>query len=249
MTKIKNSHFWYSFSWFRWPSWAGNILIVICRFCIDKKGQFVVCKVSFTHYLFRDRKVSFSCPTRLVVLYLIWIQIQQILDISNIIVERMEDSSSVMICLEDGWDITAQITSIVQLLQDPYYRTIEGFSVLIEREWLSMGHRFSRRNNHTIDDQTGFAPVFLLFLDAVHQVSCKTKKFKRHSISIEKLLIKDLEPIHLRLRVQSVLFGIPCLPLCVQSFSNILVRQRIWACTVWHIATNIRYNYGHVEQE
>lgn len=32
-----------------------------------------------------------------------------------------------------------------------------------------MGHRFTRRNNHTIDDQTGFAPVFLQFLDCVHQ--------------------------------------------------------------------------------
>lgn len=83
----------------------------------------------------------------------------------------MEDSSSVMICLEDGWDMTAQLSSTVEILQDPYYRTIEGFSVLIEREWLSMGHRFTRRNNHTIDDQTGFAPIFLQFLDVVHQVS------------------------------------------------------------------------------
>ena len=32
-----------------------------------------------------------------------------------------------------------------------------------------MGHRFTRRNNHTIDDQTGFAPIFLQFLDIVHQ--------------------------------------------------------------------------------
>jgi len=96
--------------------------------------------------------------------------LQKIISISNLIVDRMSDSSSVMICLEDGWDITAQLSSIVQLLQDSYYRTIEGFSVLVEREWLSLGHRFTRRNNHTIDDQTGFAPVFLQFLDAVHQI-------------------------------------------------------------------------------
>ena len=75
-----------------------------------------------------------------------------------------------MICLEDGWDVTAQLTSTSELLLDPHYRTIEGFSMLIEREWLSMGHRFTRRNNHTIDDQTGFAPIFLQFLDVVHQV-------------------------------------------------------------------------------
>ncbi len=42
--------------------------------------------------------------------------------------------------------------------------------MLIQREWQSMVHRFTRRNNPTIDDQTGFAPIFLQFLDVVHQV-------------------------------------------------------------------------------
>jgi myotubularin-related protein 5/13 len=75
-----------------------------------------------------------------------------------------------MICLEDEWDETAQITSTVELLLDSYYRTMEGFRMLIQREWQSMVHRFTRRNNPTFDDQTGFAPIFLQFLDVVHQV-------------------------------------------------------------------------------
>lgn len=74
-----------------------------------------------------------------------------------------------MVCLEEGWDLTTQVVSLAELLLDPFYRTIEGFSMLIEREWLSMGHRFTRRNNHTIDDQTGFAPIFIQFLDVIHQ--------------------------------------------------------------------------------
>ena len=96
-------------------------------------------------------------------------QLQLILTVTSQVVDRIEEAASVIVALEEGWDLTAQVVSLAELLMDPYYRTLDGFSALIEREWLSMGHRFTRRNNHTVDDQTGFAPVFIQFLDAVHQ--------------------------------------------------------------------------------
>lgn len=56
----------------------------------------------------------------------------------------------------------------VQLILDPYYRTLEGFEVLVEKEWCSFGHMFGLRAHS--DSPTESSPVFLQWLDAVWQV-------------------------------------------------------------------------------
>ncbi|KAF9014067.1 protein-tyrosine phosphatase-like protein [Cyathus striatus] len=58
------------------------------------------------------------------------------------------NSSHVLIHCSDGWDRTAQLSSLSQLCLDPFYRTIHGFEILIEKDWLSFGHRFLDRCGH-----------------------------------------------------------------------------------------------------
>ena len=81
--------------------------------------------------------------------------------------------TSVIIHCSDGWDRTAQLTSLSMLLLDSYYRTLTGFQVLIEKEWTGFGHKFSHRvgfgdDKHNDADRS---PVFLQFIDCVWQVS------------------------------------------------------------------------------
>ncbi|XP_054271286.1 myotubularin-related protein 2 isoform X2 [Macrosteles quadrilineatus] len=91
------------------------------------------------------------------------------------IVDKVENNkTSVLVHCSDGWDRTAQLTALAMLLLDPYYRTIKGFEVLIEKEWLSFGHKFQQRIGHGDDKHSDAdrSPVFLQFIDCVWQVTC-----------------------------------------------------------------------------
>lgn len=59
--------------------------------------------------------------------------------------------TSVVVHCSDGWDRTAQLTSLSLLMLDGYYRTIRGFEVLVEKEWLSFGHRFQLVSYYPLD--------------------------------------------------------------------------------------------------
>jgi len=108
-------------------------------------------------------------------------------------------NSHVLVHCSDGWDRTAQLTSIAELCLDPFYRTLRGFQVLVEKDWISFGHKFSDRSGHLSNEKYFIttssnnaknavmsmnnlynqshvretSPVFHQFLDCVYQLLCQ----------------------------------------------------------------------------
>ncbi|XP_060106238.1 myotubularin-related protein 3 isoform X11 [Heteronotia binoei] len=103
-----------------------------------------------------------------------WLQHLSVLLKSALLVVHAvdRDQRPVLVHCSDGWDRTPQIVALAKLLLDPYYRTIEGFQVLVETEWLDFGHKFADRCGHgeNSDDLNERCPVFLQWLDCVHQL-------------------------------------------------------------------------------
>lgn len=79
---------------------------------------------------------------------------------------------TVLVHCSDGWDRTAQVCSLVQMLLDPYARTIDGFQMIVCKEWLKAGHRIHIRTGHGDDnsEDTNRSPIFMQFLDCVYQL-------------------------------------------------------------------------------
>uniref|UniRef100_A0A673JA98 phosphatidylinositol-3,5-bisphosphate 3-phosphatase n=1 Tax=Sinocyclocheilus rhinocerous TaxID=307959 RepID=A0A673JA98_9TELE len=103
-----------------------------------------------------------------------WLQhLSLLLKASLLVVNAVNrDHRPVLVHCSDGWDRTPQIVALAKVLLDPYYRTIEGFQVLVETEWLDFGHKFADRCGHgeNAEDLNERCPVFLQWLDCVHQL-------------------------------------------------------------------------------
>ncbi|XP_040262420.1 myotubularin-related protein 8 [Bufo bufo] len=98
-----------------------------------------------------------------------WLRhIKAVMDASVFLAKAVrDDNASVLVHCSDGWDRTAQVCSLAGILLDPFYRTIKGFMVLIEKEWISLGHKFSQRCHHLEFDPKEVSPVFTQFLECV----------------------------------------------------------------------------------
>ncbi|KAL3320051.1 Myotubularin- protein 2 [Cichlidogyrus casuarinus] len=147
--------------------------------------------------------------------------LKQILFAATSIADKIENhKTSILVHCSDGWDRTAQITSLAMIMLDPHYRTIRGFEELIEKEWISFGHKFSQRTGSQAaggsllmpDSQSSIllvhsspngtkkvakederSPVFLQFIDCVWQM---TNQFKTAFEFNEKFLITIMDELY-----------------------------------------------------
>ncbi|KNE70718.1 hypothetical protein AMAG_15472 [Allomyces macrogynus ATCC 38327] len=126
-----------------------------------------------------------------------WLRhIKMLLDGTQVVVDTITSGHHVLVHCSDGWDRTAQLCALAQVCLDPFYRTIRGFEVLIEKDWCAFGHKFADRSGHMSTDYTVTAsgatgallkmqnkilqtveqrevsPVFHQFLDCVYQLTC-----------------------------------------------------------------------------
>jgi hypothetical protein len=79
---------------------------------------------------------------------------------------KLEAGHPMIVHCSDGWDRTSQLSSLSQLLLDPFYRTFAGFRVLVEKDWGSFGYMFAKRGGKGSEQ----SPVFLQWLDCVWQL-------------------------------------------------------------------------------
>ncbi|KAG8456756.1 hypothetical protein GDO86_002514 [Hymenochirus boettgeri] len=100
-----------------------------------------------------------------------WLEIiRQCLKKAIEVIEYLDDQKINIILKEDNAsDFCCVISSLVQIMMDPYCRTKIGFQSLIQKEWVAGGHCFLDRCNHLRKNENE-APVFLLFLDCVWQM-------------------------------------------------------------------------------
>ncbi|XP_054830159.1 myotubularin-related protein 6 isoform X2 [Eublepharis macularius] len=103
------------------------------------------------------------------------------------------ESASVLVHCSDGWDRTSQVCSLGSLLLDPFYRTIKGFMVLVEKDWIAFGHKFSDRCGQLDGDPKEISPVFAQFLESVWHL---TEQFPQAFEYNEAFLLQIHEHVH-----------------------------------------------------
>eukprot|EP00002_Diphylleia_rotans_P013935 TRINITY_DN2714_c0_g1_i12.p1 TRINITY_DN2714_c0_g1~~TRINITY_DN2714_c0_g1_i12.p1 ORF type:complete len:1010 (-),score=157.29 TRINITY_DN2714_c0_g1_i12:251-3280(-) len=87
----------------------------------------------------------------------------------------VQQGNGVLLSCYRGYDSSSMASSLAQILLDPFYRTFQGFQVLVEKEWVSMGYPFGVLLGNSLSDLNPppyAGASFLQFMDGIYQVCC-----------------------------------------------------------------------------
>lgn len=98
-----------------------------------------------------------------------------------------------MVYSDLGRDRVPLVNALALVFFDPYYRTMKGLEVLIEREFISFGHQFKTRLANCQENavnKKGYVPIFILFLDCIYQAMMQSPlSFEFNQRFIKKLAV------------------------------------------------------------
>ncbi|CAF1377912.1 unnamed protein product [Rotaria sordida] len=131
----------------------------------------------------------------------------------------------VLVHCSDGWDRTPQITALAEIMLDSYYRTIEGFQILVQREWIAFGHKFADRCGHGVgaNDPNERSPVFLQWLDCIYQL------FIQYPIAFE---FNEMFLLKLAMHTYTCLYGTF---LCNTDYERTIAKLETRTLNVWSL--------------
>ena len=104
-----------------------------------------------------------------------------------------EHSRIVMVQNDHGADAVTQVSFLAQLLVDPFYRTVRGFGLLIEKEFVSFGHRFANFNKKLVRGEDTMSVIFVQTMDCVYQIMQQHPLFFEFT---EELLLLVLDAVY-----------------------------------------------------
>ncbi|ESP00723.1 hypothetical protein LOTGIDRAFT_112478, partial [Lottia gigantea] len=123
--------------------------------------------------------------------------IAKCLQTTDEVIKLMVKKQTDVVLKEKSLDISCVISSLVQICLDPFFRTMNGFQQLIQREWVAMGHPFQLRHKFVASNEMEqVAPVFLIFLDCVWQLM---NQFPSYFAFTETYLTTLWDSVHLGL--------------------------------------------------
>ncbi|CAH8529056.1 unnamed protein product [Schistosoma guineensis] len=161
-----------------------------------------------------------------------WLKhLHAILEAAYFVAKRLDEGNSVLVHCSDGWDRTAQVCALAQIMLDPYYRIFLGLQALIEKDWIQFGYKFTERCGLVSGaDPREISPIFTQFLDCLrHLLEICPTKFE-YNIKLLKYLhdqiysavygtfigCSEKERVNLKLVVLSPIFKthLPCTDFC-----------------------------------